>query len=307
MKIVILGGLGYIGTALIELYRDETEHQVLVVDKKFVPFHVAALPPHMEYVQADILDREAMAKVLDGADIVYQMAAEVEAEKSKDKSDAVWRVNYDGAMGIADLCGPETRLVFPSTGNVFGGVDESVKYMDLDETDAPAPKLPYAESKVAVEKYLRERDNDNYTICRFGTNYGFSPGVRFNLVTNLFVKKVLQGDDIMLHGGGKNFRPTVHVFDAAGAAKYLATKPEARGQIYHVIRMPHKIVELAQEVVKYSDRTKVVATDDVVPFSSYHLSNAKLSETGYQFRHDLTSGVEQMMQVFGRIKNPSLL
>ena len=68
-----------------------------------------------------------MKKLLDGADIVYQMAAEVEAEKSKDKSDAVWKVNYDGAMGISDICGPNTRLIFPSTGNVFGGVDESVK------------------------------------------------------------------------------------------------------------------------------------------------------------------------------------
>ncbi len=302
MKIVVLGGLGYIGTALIELYRDETEHEILCVDKRFVPRFVADFPEHIKYIQGDILDENLMETVLNGADVVYQFAAEVEAEKSKDKSDAVWRVNYEGAIGIANMCGSETRLIFPSTGNVFGGVDESVKFMDLNEEDEPAPKLPYAESKVAVEKHLLGGNNNNFTICRFGTNYGYSPGIRFNLVTNLFVKKALQGDTIMLHGGGKNFRPTIHVMDAAGAAKFLSALPEARGQIYHVIRNSWKICEMAETIARLHPGVKIQATDDAVPFSSYNLSNKKLRKTGYNFKFDLESGVRQMIKIFGRIQ-----
>ncbi|MBT4482104.1 MAG: NAD(P)-dependent oxidoreductase [Candidatus Latescibacteria bacterium] len=302
MKIVILGALGYIGSALIELYREESEHEILAVDKKFVPILIANLPDHVSYTQADILDTNSVKKIVEGADIVYMMAAEVEAEKSKDKKDAVWKVNYEGAMGVADLCGKETRFIFPSTGNVFGGVDESVKFMNLDEKDEPTPRLPYAESKVAVEKHLMNCDNDNYTIVRFGTNYGYSPGVRFNLVTNIFVKKALQGEPIMLHGGGRNYRPTVHVMDAAGAAKYLAALPEARGQIYHAVCNSYRICELAETIEGLVPGTEIHTTDDAVPFNSYHLSNKKLIGAGYEFKFDLESGVRQMLEKFGQIK-----
>ncbi len=301
MKIVICGGLGYIGTALIELYRQETEHDIIAVDKRFIPHLVAGLPPHVKYIEADVLDQSAMKPIVDGADILYQMAAEVEAEKSIHKEEAIWKNNYDAAIKLIELCSAQTRFVFPSTGNVFGGVDENEKYMDLNEEDEPRPKFPYAESKHAVEKYLFEQPDKNFTILRYGTNYGYSPGIRFNLVTNIFVKRAMQGRDITVHSSGNNFRPTVHVMDAAGGAKYLATLPEARGQIYHVIRQSYKIRELAETVVKHNPQIKLSFIDKEVPFSSYHLTNAKLRQAGYEFQFDLDSGIEQMMKTFGQI------
>lgn len=298
MKIVVCGGMGYIGSALIECYRDEAEHEVIAVDKRFVPHLVAGLPRHIRFVEGNILDRDLMKPLLDGASVVYQMAAEVEAEKSKHKPEAVWENNVDGAKNVIDLCGPKTRLIFPSTGNVFGGVDESVKYMNLTEEDEPHPRLPYAESKVHIEQYLASKADSNYTIVRYGTNYGFAPGIRFNLVTNIFTKRMIQGQNIMLHGGGKNFRPTVHVMDCARAARFLAALPGASRQTYHVVRECYRICDLAEKIAQFNDRTELIATDDVVPFSSYHLSNEKLLAAGYEFSFDLESGVREMVEVF---------
>jgi nucleoside-diphosphate-sugar epimerase len=298
MKIVICGGLGYIGTALTELYRNEPDHEIWVVDTKFIPFLVTNLPPNVKYVQGDIMDRQLMERIIDGADLVYQLAAVVEAEKSKDRPEIVWKTNYEAAIQVIDLCGPETRMVFPSSGNVFGGVDESKKFMNLDEEDEPAPKLPYAESKRKTELYLLERPKKNWTIVRFGTNYGYSSGIRFNLVTNIFFKRMIQGQIINTYGGGKNYRPTVHVQDAAGGMKHLANLPEACGQIYHVIRQSYKIRELAETVAGYNPECRIQNVDKEVPFSSYHLSNQKLLATGYEFKFDLRSGIEHLLEVF---------
>ena len=80
--------------------------------------------------------------------------------------------------------------------------------------------------------------------------------------------------------------------------------PEARGQIYHVIRKPYKIIELAETVAQHNPKVRCITTDDAVPFSSYHLSNEKLVKTGYEFQFDLESGVKQMMEKFGQISAP---
>jgi len=303
MKIVICGGLGYIGTSLLELYRNETDHEIWAVDKKFIPHLVFNLPSHARYIEGDIMDESLMRPLIDGADIVYQLAAEVEAEKSIHKEEAIWRNNYEAAKTIIDMCGPDTRLIFPSTGNVFGGVDENEKYMNLTEEDRPRPKYPYAESKYEIEKYLAKRENRNFTIVRYGTNYGYSPGIRFNLVTNIFIKRMMQGLDITVHGSGENYRPTVHVMDAAGGAKYLAELAEAKGEMYHMIRQSYKIHELAESVCKYNERIKLNYIAKEVPFSSYHLTNDKLVSTGYQFKYDLDSGIQEMMRVFKQIES----
>ena len=302
MKIVICGAMGYVGSALIELYRNEIDHEIIAVDKVFVPHIVASLPSNTRYIEGNILDQALMKNVLDGADVVYQMAAEVEAEKSIHKPDAIWENNVDGAFSVIDLCGPSTRIIFPSTGNVFGGVLEHEKNMHLTEDDRPRPKYPYAESKVVIEKYLLEHALEkNFTIVRFGTNYGFSPGIRFNLVTNVFTKRVLQGQDITVHGDGNNFRPTVHVVDAASASKFLVSRPEARGQIFHVVCESIRIRDLAKKAVADEPTSKLTFIAKKVPFSSYHLANEKILQAGYQFKFNLDSGIRQLKDQFKQI------
>lgn len=62
MKILIAGGLGYIGSALIELYRKETEYELIILDKIFIPERVTSLPQNAQYIQGDIRDIKLMKK-----------------------------------------------------------------------------------------------------------------------------------------------------------------------------------------------------------------------------------------------------
>jgi len=298
MNILIAGGLGYIGSAICELYRTQARHEVTVVDKRFIPERVANFPPHFRFVQADIRDIDLMDYLLRDVDLLHMLAAEVEAEKSIHKERAVWEHNYDAPKQLIEHCGSSTRVMFPSTGNVFGGLDGSQKWMDLTEEDEPRPKYPYAETKYAMEKYLLG-SGKNFTILRFGTNYGYAPGIRFNLVTNIFTLRVLLGQNLTIHGGGENWRPTVCVLDCARALEFLAHRGDAAGEIFHVVRESYQIKELARQIISFGDsssRLEFIAKE--VPFNSYALSSAKIEKLGFRFEWDLERAVRSLRQIF---------
>jgi len=302
MKILVAGGLGYIGSAICELYHSQPHHEVVVVDKKFIPERVAKFPSHFRFVQGDIGDLTLMKSLLRDADLLQVLAAEVEAESSVHKERAVWENNFEAPKRLIELCPSSVRVMFPSTGNVFGGLGRSEKFMDLTEKDEPRPKYPYAETKCEMEKFLL-RCGRNFTIVRFGTNYGYAPGIRFNLVTNIFTKRMLLGQDLVIHGGGENWRPTACVWDCARALELLSTRSDAQGEIFHVVCESYQIKELAQKIISLGNtksRLKFVAKE--VPFSSYALSSTKIESLGFSFEWGLERAVKQLIQVFHALR-----
>ncbi len=298
MKIVITGGLGYIGSALCELYREDSDNEIVVVDQRFIPERVAGLPSHVRFVQADVRDEDTMRGVLDGTDVLHLLSAEVEAESSVHREQSVWESNFDAPKTLIEACPPNTRIMFPSTGNVFGGVDENQKYMDLTEEDEPQPKYPYAETKAAMERYLKSTDRD-FVVLRFGTNHGYAPGIRFNLVTNIFARRAMIGQDLTVHGTGENYRPTACVKDCARALNFLSQRSDASRETYHVVRENLRIRDLAEKIVGLVDtgsQVEYVARE--VPFSAYALNSDKIKTTGFEFAWDLESSVLDMVEVF---------
>ena len=304
MRVLIIGGLGYIGSELIEQYKrmKDKDIKVDILDKQFVPHVVTDLPGNFYFIEGDMKDDSVIEPLLARRpDIVYLLAAEVQAESSLHKERAIWENNFEAVIKVIQKCPPESRLIFASTGNVFGGVDESEKYMDLTEEDEPRPKYPYAESKRAVEKHLLNTDKD-FVICRFGTNHGYSPAIRFNLVTNNFIKKAMAGKTITIHGKGENFRPTVCVKDAVRAMLFLGEKKETKNEIFHVVCENFKIKDLALKVTSINPRTKIEYIAKEVPFSSYNLSNKKIRQYGFEFKWNLEKTLKEMATIFLSIK-----
>jgi UDP-glucose 4-epimerase len=80
-------------------------------------------------------------------------------------------------------------------------------------------------------EYCEEYDMDGTgrdgTALRMATNYGDAPGVRFNLVVNHFVFRAVSGRPLTVYGDGSNWRPFVHVDDAAGAYAHALRHPDA--------------------------------------------------------------------------------
>jgi nucleoside-diphosphate-sugar epimerase len=304
MRALIIGGLGYIGSELIEQYKlvDNSDIEVDILDKRFIPHIVADLPGNFHFWHGDMKDERIIELLLQRQpDIVFLLAAEVQAESSVHREGDIWKNNFEALIKIIEKCPSGSKLIFASTGNVFGGVDESEKYMDLTEEDKPRPKYPYAESKRAVEQYLLGSDK-KFVICRFGTNYGYAPGIRFNLVTNNFVKKVLAREAITIHGKGENFRPTVCVKDAVSAMLFLCQREEANGEIFHVVCDNFKIKELAKKISSIDPAARIEYIAKEVPFSSYNLSSEKIRNLGFEFKWDLKKAMEDMANRFTSLK-----
>lgn len=302
MRILIIGGLGYIGSQLIEQYKSgrEDDLQVDILDKRLIPYTIANLPKNFHLIHSDMKDSNVIDSLLQREPaIVYLLAAEVQAERSIEREKAMWENNFEAIVNIIEKCQPETRVMFPSTGNVFGGVDESEKYINLTEADEPRPKYPYAETKRAVEKHLLASDK-NFTICRLGTNYGYSPMVRFNLVANNFIKKALTGENITVHGKGENFRPTVCVKDGVRAMLFLSEKEDANGEIFHIVSENFRIKDLAFRIAStVSPSAKIEYIAREVPFSSYNLSGEKIKKAGFKFEWTLDNATKDMLRIFG--------
>lgn len=300
MKMLIAGAMGYSGSGLIESYRENVKDEIILVDKRFKANLLVNLAPQFRFVEGNILDKDLMRYLLRGVDLVYLLAAEVEAEKSIQKERAIWENNYQGAVNVIELCSKNTRIMFASSGNVFGGVLESEKNMDLTEDDEPRPKYPYAESKREVERYLLQ-SRKKFVILRFGTHYGYTPGIRFNLVTNLFFKKAMMGQDITVHGSGDNYRPTICVRDAVRGMRFLATNPQSEGEIFHLVSRNYRIREIAKEVASIFPGLEVTHVLKTVPFNSYHLCSDKIKKLGFKFNYDIRTSITEMREMFGSI------
>ena len=296
MRMLLAGGLGYIGCEVARISR-EAGNEVDILDTRFIPERVAILPDKVRFCQGSINDNDKLDKLIKRADVIVLLAAEVAAESSINRPDGIWKTNYTGALNVIEKCSKSQRVIFASTANVFGGIDERIKFRNLVEEDEPRPKYPYAESKRAEEKHLLASDK-NYTICRFGTNYGYSPGIRFNLVTNNFVKKIMMGENLVVHGQGENFRPTVCVRDVARAILFLSEKKDAVGEIFHVVNRSYKIKNLAEEVAKYNPDIKIEFIIKEIPFSSYDVSGEKIRKSGFKFEWDLDRAVKELLNIY---------
>ena len=190
-KIVITGGLGYIGTELCKIYSGVSwNNKVIVVDNRFISERVHQLRSwNIDFVHGDILDKDLVNKYCKDADIVHHLAGitdvpRLKSESSEDKDAKIKLVAEKGTQNILNAINDKCKIIFPSTHVVYEGI-EKVKN-DILEDEHAKPILSYASSKVINEKQLKN-SGKNYIILRLGSVYGYSTDtVRIDIMPNLF-------------------------------------------------------------------------------------------------------------------------
>jgi nucleoside-diphosphate-sugar epimerase len=133
------------------------------------------------------------------------------------------------------------------------------------------------------------------------TNYGYSPGVRFNLVVNYFVFRALTGRALTVYGDGSNWRPFVHVEDAARAYAEAACDPDAwPRRVYNVGDgdQNYRIREIAAIVREEVGDVDVTYLEDEHPGPSYHVDFDRLAGTGFETEWTLRAGVRDLADRF---------
>ena len=299
-KIVITGGLGYIGTELCKMYSGEARFKdITVIDSKFVSERVNQLRDWgINFKQGHLLDEDFMSDVLKDADIVYHLAgitdvAYTKTESNEEKDREIKEVGIDGSRNVIKFTNDNCKIIFPSTHVVFEGFEETA--FDLTEDVEPCPILTYSTGKVQTEKDLEESDK-NYVILRLASVYGYSSDtMRINIMPNLFSKIASQNGTIKMFSGGVQHKSLVAIFDVVRCLKFMAESNDINRQTFHCSNENRTVKEVAELCKEINPKVTLIETDDEIPNLGYTVSNEKLLSTGFEFRYSLEQCMKDMI------------
>ena len=304
-KIIITGGLGYIGTELCKLYSGVSwHHNIYVIDNRFISERVNQLRNwNIEFIHGDILDKNLVEKIFKDADIVHHLAGVTDVPRTKSESsttqdDKIKIVGENGTQNILDAISKKCKIIFPSTHVVYEGVNEVKKNIKEDEKTQPV--LSYSSSKAINETQLKE-SGKNYIILRLGSVYGYSSDtMRIDIMPNLFSKIASQNGTLKLFAGGRQIKSLVPLIDVARCFKFMEEKENINSEIFNLTKDTLTVKEVAEICKKHNPRIKLQETNDEVPNLGFSLSNKKLLNTGFQFLYGIDECIKEMIQKWSK-------
>ena len=299
-KIVITGGIGYIGTELCKIYSGESwNNQITVIDNRFISERVNQLRNwNMNFVHADIRNSQDVKKYLNEADVVHHLAGITDVARTKEESNLdldkeLNDVAEKGTEVILSETPKNCKIVFPSTHVVFDGKQDLIE--NIEESFEKIPILPYSISKDKNEEQIK-KSGKNYIILRLASVYGYSTDtMRLNIMPNLFAKISSQNGIIRLFGGGKQLKALVPLIDVARCFKFMEDRNDIKNQIFNVSKDSITVEDVANLCKKFNPKVEIIKTNDKVPNPGYSLSNKKLLNVGFKFLYNLEESMKEMI------------
>jgi len=246
-RILVTGGAGFIGSAVVRRLIRETDHHVLVVDKLTYAGNLDSLAPVADdpryaFLKADILDEAAMAGAFDAftPDVVMHLAAESHVDRSIDGPDAFVQTNVVGTVRLLQAATaywrrlPEPRrsafrFHHVSTDEVFGSLGADGHFTETSPYD---PRYPYSASKAASDHFVRAWAH-TYGLPTLVTNCSnnYGPYHFPEKLIPLTILNGIEGEPLPVYGSGENVRDWLFVEDHA-AALILAAEIGTPGETY---------------------------------------------------------------------------
>lgn len=245
MKILVTGGAGFIGSALVRFLINETDCEVLNLDKLTYAGHLESLQPisdnpRYRFVQADICDAETTTQIIQAflPDRIMHLAAESHVDRSVDGPGEFIQTNIIGtfnllnaARALCDGSRPELLFQHVSTDEVFGSLGDDGFF--TEETPY-SPRSPYSASKASSDHLVRawgETYNLPYVVTNCSNNYG---SYQFpEKLIPLMIMSAIEGKPLPVYGAGHNVRDWLHVDDHARALYLVATEGKS-GETYNI-------------------------------------------------------------------------
>jgi nucleoside-diphosphate-sugar epimerase len=304
MRVLVTGGAGYIGDAVVE-HLLKNHDDVLVVDRLIYSDEYTrddVCFRRLDITSPDFIDEirsERFDAIIHLAALVGDGACKIEPQRTID-------VNVTATKKLVDFVKehqPHTKFIFASTCSVYGSMDGF-----LNEDSPTNPLSLYAETKLEAEKYVR--DLPNYVIFRLGTIFGLSTKfgrIRADLVANVMTFMALDGKPIQVNGG-EQWRPLVHVEDI-GEIMAKSLYLDVRGT-YIINHKNYCIGEIADKVVSLLGKgsVRVLSGTTFEDLRNYKVDSDKLTRAGLVPYRKLDEGILDIAQFVasGRIKNPWL-
>ncbi len=304
-KIIITGGLGYIGTELCKLYSGVSwHHQVIVIDNRFISERVNQLRNwNIEFIHGDILNKDLIRKYFEDADVVHHLAGitdvpRTKSEASVEQDKKIKEVGEKGTQNILDVISSKCKIIFPSTHVVYEGINEVRTNIREDETTKPV--LSYSTSKAINENQLKE-SGKNYIILRLGSVYGYSTdSMRIDIMPKLFSKISSQNGTLKLFASGRQIKSLVPLIDVARCFKFMEEKNEITSETFNLTKDTVSVKEVAEICKKHNSKITLKETNDEVPNLGFSLSNKKILNSGFEFLYNLDQNIKEMIDKWSK-------
>jgi dTDP-glucose 4,6-dehydratase len=319
MKIIVTGGAGFIGSAVVRMLVAESGANVVVIDKLTYAANLDSLAPvasdpRYAFVKADICDYDVMAAIFEREqpDAVMHLAAESHVDRSITGSAEFVRTNVVGThslleaargywMGLPAPRKSAFRFLHVSTDEVYGSLGSDGLFV---ETTAYDPSSPYSASKAASD-HLAIAWQRTYglpvVLSNCSNNYG--PYHFPEKLIPLMILNALEHKPLPVYGDGSNIRDWLYVDDHASALYTILTRGRV-GEKYNVggrnerknLDVVHSVCDIVDELAGSGNRRRLVkfVPDRPGHDQRYAIDASKLeNELGWRARENFDTGLRK--------------
>ena len=303
-KILITGALGHIGSKLIHGLNKNEFGEIILIDNMMTQRYASLfnLPEdvNFKFIENDILKLD-LKNLLQGIDYAIHFAAITDAAGSFNRKSEIEKVNHEGTIVLAEACKINgVKLLFPSTTSVYGSqssiIDETCSINELK------PQSPYAEYKLKSEQILSKIFSEklDLVICRFGTIFGKSIGMRFHTAVNKFCWQAVLGQPLTVWETAMNQkRPYLGIDDAVESIKFILNKNIFDGEVYNVVSSNNTVSEIIELIkIHVPDLNVKLVDSQIMNQLSYHVRSQKFEKLGFKFNNKLTAYIEETIKQF---------
>lgn len=297
MKILVLGGCGYIGTTLTNALLGD-EHHVTVVD---VMWFGNFLKEHknLRVIREDVRNVEKIP--MQGVDAVIHLANVANDPCSELDPKLSWEVNVLATMRLIEcaISNKVKQFIYASSGSVYGVKVE----LEVTEELSLVPISDYNKTKMISERVLLSyRDKILIQCIRPATVCGYSPRMRLDLSVNMLTIQALANRKIRVLGGSQ-VRPNIHIKDMVAVYSYLLKMGDKIEGIYNAGFENIPILDIAKKIVTQVP-AEIIISESSDP-RSYRLCSKKLLATGFKQNYSVDDAIKELVDQFraGNLKN----
>lgn len=323
-NILITGGLGFIGSNLA-ITLAAKKANVLIIDALIDGyggnlFNIEPVKKNVRLEIVDIRNTKRMDKLVCNQDIIFNLAGTLSHVDSMKDPMTDLDINCRAQLSLLESVrkyNPDAKIIFAGTRNQYG----KAKYLPVDENHPQEPTDINGINCIAAEKYhlMYTKVYGIRTISLRMTNT-FGPRHQMKHsrqgVLNWFIRKILDGEEVVLYGEGKQIRDINYVDDVVSALLQAGKSSKGWGEAYNLGGMPVSLLDFVKKtiVIVKSLRNEVQPRKGIVmkPFPAdrkqieigdYIADYTKVTKTyGWKPKTSLEEGIKKTVEYYGEYK-----
>ena len=290
MKIMILGGCGYIGTTLVEKLL-EKNYALVVVDIQWFGNYLKK-NKNLEIIKKDIRNLEFkdfnnISTIIHLANIANDPAVELNKNLS-------WEVNVLATQQISDLAfrSGVKHIIYASSGSVYGVKEEN----KVTENLILVPISTYNKTKMVAERILLSYQDDLRIHCiRPATVSGYSLRMRLDLTVNMLTMQALKNKQMTIFGGSQ-IRPNIHIQDMVNVYLHFLSNKNLPSGCYNAGFENISVLNIAKKIQK--KLPSKIKISESIDLRSYRLDSSKLISSGFEAKYNIENAIDEIIEKF---------